>query len=109
VKAAHWSSQEENRNAFFEISARSGRPASAYDGDFSGQTLKYRNSPLIDDYLLEQYRRQARQAREYGLIRRDVSIDGWFDPQFLQAAVKQLGLEHYWPRYDAAGKPQDKA
>jgi sulfonate transport system substrate-binding protein len=109
VKAAHWSSQEENRDAFFEISARSGRPASAYDGDFSRQTLKYRNSPLIDDYLLEQYRTQARQAKEYGLIRRDVSIDGWFDPQFVQAALKQLGLEHFWPRYDAVGKPQDKA
>jgi len=109
VRAAHWSSQEENRQAFFDISARSGRPASAYDGDFSGQTLKYRNSPLIDEYLFEQYRTQARQAKEYGLIRRDVSIDGWFDPQFLQTAVKQLSLDNFWPRYDAAGKPQNGA
>src|SRR3982074_2709355 len=62
VRAAHWSSQEENREAFFEISARSGRPAAAYRADFSEQALKYRNSPLIDDYLLEQYRTQARQA-----------------------------------------------
>jgi sulfonate transport system substrate-binding protein len=109
VKAAHWSSQEDNRDAFFEISARSGRPIAAYRSDFSGQPLKYRNSPLIDDYLVEQYRTQARQAKEHGLIRRDVSVDGWFDPKFGQAALKQLGLEHYWTHYDASGKPQEKA
>jgi sulfonate transport system substrate-binding protein len=108
VKAAHWASQEENREPFFEISARSGRPAAAYRADFSGQTLKYRNTPLIDDYLIEQYRTQARQAKDYGLIRREVSIDGWFAPEFLQLALKQLDLETYWPRYDASGKAQDK-
>jgi sulfonate transport system substrate-binding protein len=105
VKAAYWSSQEENRQALFDIWARSGRPASVYRADFDGQPLKYRNSPLIDDYLINAYRVQAKQAREYGLIRRDVSIDGWFDPQFLNVALKQLSLERFWPRYGADGKP----
>jgi sulfonate transport system substrate-binding protein len=50
---------------------------------------------------------QARQAKEYGLIRREVSVDGWFDPQFLSAALKQLELEHFWTRYDGNGKPED--
>ena len=96
------------REAFFEISARSGRPAAAYRADFADQKLKYRNSPLIDDYLVQQYRTQARQAKEYGLIRRDVTVYGWFDPQFLDAALRQLGFENFWPRYDADGKAQDK-
>jgi len=106
VKAAYWSSQEENREALFDIWARSGRQASVYRADFADQTLKYRNSPLIDAYLIEQYRIQARQAKEYGLVRRDVSVDGWFDPQFLNVALKQLGLETYWTRYAADGKPE---
>jgi sulfonate transport system substrate-binding protein len=106
VKAAYWSSREENRDALFDIWARSGRPASVYRADFADQTLKYRNSPLIDPYLVEQYRNQARQAKEYGLVRRDVSVDGWFDPQFLNVALKQLGLETYWTRYGADGKPE---
>jgi sulfonate transport system substrate-binding protein len=106
VKAAYWSSEEANRDALFEIWARSGRPANVYRRDFAGQTLKYRNTPLLDDYLVAQYRFQAKQAREYGLVRRDVSIDGWIDPQFLNVALKQLGLEHYWTSYDANGKPQ---
>jgi sulfonate transport system substrate-binding protein len=76
VKAAHWSSQEQNREALFEVWARSGRPASVYREDFEGQTLKYRNSPIIDDYLIAAYRAQAQQAKQYGLVRREVSVDG---------------------------------
>lgn len=106
VKAAYWSSQEENRDALFDIWAQSGRPTSVYRADFEGETLKYRNSPLIDEYLINAYRVQARQAREYGLIRHDVSVDGWFDPQFVGVALRQLGLEHFWPRYGADGKPE---
>jgi sulfonate transport system substrate-binding protein len=104
VKAAYWSSQEEHREALFDIWARSGRPASVYRADFDGQTVKYRNSPLIDNYLVSAYRVQARQAKEYGLIRHDVSVDGWFDAQFLDVALKQLNLEHFWPHYGADGK-----
>jgi sulfonate transport system substrate-binding protein len=106
VKAAHWSSQEENREALFDIWSRSGRPASVYRADFDGQTLKYRNSPLVDDYLVNAYRVQARQAKEYGLIRHEVSVDGWFDTQYIDVALKQLNLEHFWPHYGADGKPE---
>jgi sulfonate transport system substrate-binding protein len=106
VKAAYWSSQEENREALFDIWARSGREASVYRADFEGQTLKYRDSPLIDDYLINAYRVQAQQAKAYGLIRRDVSVDGWFDAQFLNVALKQLNLQNFWPHYGADGKPE---
>jgi sulfonate transport system substrate-binding protein len=106
VKAAYWSSQEENREALFDIWARSGREASVYRADFEGQTLKYRDSPLIDDYLINAYRVQAQRAKAYGLIRRDVSVDGWFDAQFLNVALKQLNLQNFWPHYGADGKPE---
>jgi sulfonate transport system substrate-binding protein len=106
VKAAYWSSQEENREMLFEIWARSGRPASTFRDDFAGETLKYRNTPLVDEYLITQYRIQGQQAKQYGLLRREVSVDGWFDDRFLNAALKQLKLEHYWTPYDANGRPQ---
>jgi len=105
VKAAYWSSQEENREALFEIWSRSGREPSVYRADFADQPLRYRNSPIIDDFLIEQYRVQARQAKEYGLVRRDISVDGWFDTRFLDVSMKQLGWEKYWTRYGADGKP----
>ena len=105
VRAARWSSDEGNREAFFEISSRSGFPASGYRYDFSGQELKYRNSPIIDASIVESYRYQARQAREYALLRRDVEVDGWFDRSFLDVALKEQGLVGYWPEFGADGKP----
>jgi sulfonate transport system substrate-binding protein len=105
VRAAKWSSDEANREAFFEISARTGFPVAGYRFDFSDQELKYRNSPLIDDSIVEHYRFQAKQAKEYGLVRRDVDVNGWFDRSFLDKALASQGLTNYWQAYDASGKP----
>jgi len=103
VRAADFASQEKNREALFQIWARSGRTADTYRADFADQTLAYRNSPLIDDFFVEQYRVQAAQAKDYGLIRHPATVDGWFDTSFLHAAVKQLGLAQAWTRYDKDG------
>ena len=105
VRAAKWSSDEANREAFFEISGRTGFPVAGYRFDFSNQELKYRNSPLIDDSIVEHYRFQAKQAKEYGLVRRDVDVNGWFDRSFLDKALASQGLTNYWQVYDASGKP----
>jgi sulfonate transport system substrate-binding protein len=105
VRAARWSSEEANREAFFEFSARSGFPASGYRFDFKDQELKYRNSPLIDASIVESYRFQAKQAKEFGLLRRNVEIDGWFDRSFLDKALKEQELIGYWQEYGADGKP----
>ena len=105
VRAARWSSDEANREAFFEISARSGFPAAGYRFDFKDQELKYRNTPIIDASIIESYRVQARQAKEFGLLRRNVEIDGWFDRSFLDKALKEQGLVGYWTEFGADGKP----
>lgn len=105
VKAAHWASDEANREAVLEIWARSGTPVSVFRYDFDGQPLHYRNSPIIDPFLVEQYRVQARQAREFGLVRREIDLAGWFDTRFLEASLKDLRLERRWQRFGADGKP----
>jgi sulfonate transport system substrate-binding protein len=105
VQAASWSSDEANREAVFEIWAKSGTPAAVFRYDYANQELRYRNSPLIDPFLIEQYRAQAKQAKEFGLVRRDVDLSGWFEPRYLEQALKDLGLESYWIRYGADGKP----
>jgi sulfonate transport system substrate-binding protein len=76
--------------------------------DLEGDKLVERNSPLIDDFIVEQYRVQAQQAKAYGLIRRDVDVAGWFDRRYLDAALRDLKLETFWARYDTAGKPLDR-
>jgi sulfonate transport system substrate-binding protein len=108
VQAAHWSSQEANRPALLDLWAKSGTPVDVLRKDLEGDKLVERNSPLIDDFIVEQYRVQAQQAKAYGLIRRDVDVAGWFDSRYLDAALKDLDLETFWARYDTAGKPLDR-
>ena len=46
----------------------------------------------------------AEQAKDEKLIRRPVSIEGWFEPGYLQTALKAKGLENFWTAYGADGK-----
>ncbi|MFX4404390.1 TetR family transcriptional regulator, partial [Acinetobacter baumannii] len=78
VKAAAWSSDEANRDALFDLWAKSGTPVNILAEFFAGDTLAYRNSPLIDDLLTTQYRDQADKAVQFGLVRRKVDLADWF-------------------------------
>jgi sulfonate transport system substrate-binding protein len=105
VKAAVWASDESHREELFDIWAKSGIPVGVFRADYAGQTLGYRVSPLLDDLFIENYRYKAQQVKALGLVRRDVDLSGWFEPKYLDAAIKQLGLEKLWTRYGADGKP----
>lgn len=109
VKAAHWSSQEPNRDALIALWGKSGTATSVLAEFFSGETLKYRNTPLIDALFIDQYQQAAAQSKAFGLLRRDVDLTGWFDTRYLETAIKELKLEGYWVPYDAQGKPADGA
>jgi hypothetical protein len=103
VKAAAWASDEANREAVFETWALSGVPAAIYRAEFEGQTVKYRNSPLIDGFLVNFYKEQVVASRQLGYIRHDVDVDRWIEPKYLQRALAELNLEHYWDAYDTDG------
>jgi len=103
VRAAAWSSDDANRSAVFEAWAKSGYPAENFRDDFEGSSMKDRSSPLIDPFLVGQYRVQAAMAREYKLLRRDVDLNGWFDDRFVRQALITLGLTRFWTARDAQG------
>jgi len=105
VRAARWTSDEQNLDALFEVWAKSGIPAARFRADYEGDNPKLRGSPLFDEFMIQQYRTQAEQARQFGLIRRDVDVSTWFETKYLEAALRELGLEDYWTRLDANGKP----
>ncbi|MBS7703775.1 ABC transporter substrate-binding protein [Chelatococcus asaccharovorans] len=106
VRAAHWSSEEANRQELLELWGKSGTSTSVLAEFFAGETLKYRNTPLIDELFIDQYRQAAAKSKEFGLLRRDVDFNGWFETKYLDAAIKDLKLEGYWTPYDASGKPR---
>jgi sulfonate transport system substrate-binding protein len=97
VRAAKWmSDNEQNRSSVFQLWTKSGTRFQDYREDWEGQSLKVFASPLLDPYLLSQYQHQVQEAKRFGLIRNDVSVEQWVDARFLQRALKDLGLENFW-------------
>ncbi len=88
-----------------ELWGKSGLPPRVIRAEFDDDKLAYRMSPLLDPFIHEVYRSLARQAKEYGLVRTDVPVDDWFEPRYLDAALREPGLEQAWTPYDAEGKP----
>ncbi|SDC61679.1 ABC transporter substrate-binding protein [Paraburkholderia lycopersici] len=105
VQAAQWSSDEANRDALFKLWAQSGVSYASWQAEFAEQPLKYRNSPLLDPFIVARYKAVAQDALRLKLIRQPVDVDSWFEPRYLDTALRAQKLEHYWTRYDAAGKP----
>jgi sulfonate transport system substrate-binding protein len=106
VRAAHWSSEEKNRDELFRLWARSGTPVASWAAEFDRQPLAVRNSPLVDDFIVARYKAVVADALKLKLIRREVSVDDWFDTRYLKAALRKQGLENYWTAYDAKGQPK---
>jgi sulfonate transport system substrate-binding protein len=103
VKVAHKYSDESRRAELFEKWGKAEYPDKVWREDFIGQPLRVRQSPLLDPFLVERYRDSARESAELKLIRSAPEIDSWFDRSFLNAALKELRLENYWPSYKADG------
>lgn len=97
LRAAHWVSQPENREAYFDWVARnSTTPIALLRRDFEGQDLRERVNPLIDEGYLSRYREGVAFCLENDLIRNTVDIDTWIDRKANQAALAELGLQDYW-------------
>jgi sulfonate transport system substrate-binding protein len=103
VRAARWASDEANRDALFQLWARSGIPYASFQAEFQDQTLKSRNAPVVDAFIIGRYKAVAADALRQRLIRREISVDDWFDTRYLEQALKDQGLADYWPRYAADG------
>jgi sulfonate transport system substrate-binding protein len=104
VKEAYWASQEANRETQYKLWSRSGNAYIDYKKDWDGFELKTRINPLLDPYYFGAFNRAIGQAKEYKLIRKDVTLEDKVQRKYLDNALKELGLENYWPQYDANGK-----
>lgn len=105
VRAAHFASQESNREAFIKLSIEhSGNPELGIRSEFEGENLKERFSPLIDEDLVADYQRVLDEGQKLGLVKQSFVVKDWFVPQFVQQALKDLKLEKFWTELDAQGK-----
>ena len=98
VKAAQWTADPANATAFYQLSAKSGTPFQHFKQDLEGYDLRKNQSPLIDEWFIESYRRSLADARNFGLLREgtDIDLNAWFETKYLKKALADLKLEDYW-------------
>ena len=53
---------------------------------------------------MARYKDAANEAYDLKLTRGKPEIDSWFDRSYLNAALKELKLDNYWPAYAANGQ-----
>jgi sulfonate transport system substrate-binding protein len=108
LRAAHWTAEQEksNRDAIFQLWAKSGTPYSVYKREWEGVSMKSRNSPLVDDFIVEYYRKASDDAKRFGLIRNTFDLNAWWELGYLQQGLRDLGLTNYWQPQDKEGKPK---
>ncbi|WP_341674775.1 ABC transporter substrate-binding protein [Niveibacterium sp. SC-1] len=105
VRAAHWSSLDQNRDEVFKLWGSAGSvPEATYRREYEGIPLAQRLSPIFDDFIVAQDKRGVADAYKYKLIRRTFDVDAWIDRRYVDAALKQLQLETFWPRFDAQAR-----
>jgi len=105
VQGAWFAGQPQNRQAVYDIWAKSGYPRDYFEREYKNQDLKVTTSPLVDDFVVAKYKAAAADALRFGLVRKPVDLNGWFDRGPLNHALTDLHLEHFWTPYSADGKP----
>lgn len=106
IKQAKWSSEEANRMTQYKLWSQSGIPLIDYQKTWDGWNLKDRVNPLLDEFHRSQIDDALRIAKEARLVRRDVDTKTWYEPKYLNKALKDLGLEGYWRQFNANGQPK---
>lgn len=104
VKEAKWSSEEANRTEIMKMWARQATDTYLdYTQSWKSYTLRERMSPLLDEYYVASLQKAIDETKRFKLVRRDVDINGWIEPKYLNVALKELKLEKYWDEDDKDG------
>ncbi|CAL1240369.1 ABC transporter substrate-binding protein [Candidatus Methylocalor cossyra] len=96
LKAAVWTEDPKNRAQVYQVWAKSGFPYRYWEQDSAKQDFHRQFSPLIDEWFVASYKKSIADAKRFGLLKRDIDLDQWFDRSYLNAALKELNLENHW-------------
>lgn len=109
IRESIWAADEKNRDEIFRLWAKTGNPYSDYKEDYKGVQLRDRLNPLLDEYYTTSLNKSVAEAKQFRFIRRDVPMEGWVEPKYQLAALKELKLEGFWDEFDGDGKRKPKA
>jgi sulfonate transport system substrate-binding protein len=104
VKEAKFASDEANRTWLLKNWSRQGVTTFLdYEQSWKAYKLKERISPLLDEYYVASIQKSINEVKHFKLSRRYVDINGWIEPKYLNTALKEQKLEHFWPEFDKDG------
>lgn len=85
-EASAWASASANRDAYIQLLAdQAAYPAELLRADLNGAPdLSVLLSPELDPSFVERLKQAVTAAKEARLIRRDIDVEQWLAPQFLQ-------------------------
>lgn len=98
VRAAAWSSKDENRAKVIENASRGYLPPEVIAKDYAADGLPWheRFSPVFHPDVKAHYRSVTDYAFKRSLIRKPVDADTLIDDRFVTKALKDLNLETFW-------------
>jgi sulfonate transport system substrate-binding protein len=98
------SDHDANPAPVFQLWTKSGVQFNNYKEDFVGTSLKLASSPLLDPYIVSQIKTKVSLAKRFGLIKEAFDFEALIDRRFLNKALKDQGLDSYWPQLSASGQ-----
>lgn len=111
TKAAWWASEESNREQLLQFISTRTFAYQYIQQEYAG-SLRERYNPLINEAAIKSFEDTVKFAADHKLIRKEAdetAIRSWFEPQYQQAALKELKLENYWTTPEANPSPDAAA
>lgn len=103
VKEADWACNPANQDEMYRLWSRAGHPEVVFRKD--DRAIAYKFSPLLDPDFIREVRLGSDAALQFGLIRKAIDVEGWFEPKYLTRALQELHLEKRWQTRDVHGDP----
>jgi sulfonate transport system substrate-binding protein len=98
VRAQHWASLEESRDAAIRQATVNGTPLSVAKRTYDDPAVAWKDhwSPLFDDLVTHHYRQAVDFAVSTKLVARPIRVEELLQPKFVKPALQTLRLEGYW-------------
>lgn len=111
VRAAAWSSKDENRTKVIQNASRGFLPVDVLAKDYAADGLPWRErfSPVFHPDVRAHYRSVTDYAFKRKLIRKPVDADKLIDDRFVTKALHDLDLETYWSTAPERPRGQNEA
>jgi sulfonate transport system substrate-binding protein len=98
VRAQHWVSREEARDAAIRQATLNGTPLAVAKRSYDDPAVVWRDhwSPLFDELVTHHYRQAVEFAIDTKLVPKPVTVDELLQPRFVGPALRELRLDTYW-------------